>query len=278
MQVKQHIPNLLTLGNLACGVMSIVLLFEYHGENKSLLIASLFGAALVCDFLDGFAARLLKVASPIGKQLDSLADMVTFGVLPGIMVFQMTEAALSFHRSDYLPGSGPEFVPAILAMSFILIPLFSALRLAKFNVDERQTVGFIGLPTPANAVFFASLYLWQQECLHSGITGVWRMNPSVPGDQAQSVGCWETFAPLLLNPWLLAGLAVLFSLLLVSPLRLMALKFKSFSFGDNWTKYLLIASGLVILPLLNYKGVPLLILLYFALSILDSFIHRKNEI
>ena len=137
--IKRNVPNLITLGNLTCGLLSIVLAFEGKLEVAAAFI--FFGSIL--DFFDGFASRLLNVSSEIGKQLDSMADMVTFGVAPGIIIYKL----ISESNNHY------EF----LVYAAFILPIFSAIRLAKFNIDSRQTSSFIGLPVPAAAIFIASL-------------------------------------------------------------------------------------------------------------------------
>jgi len=138
-EIKRNVPNLITLGNLTCGLLSIVLAFEGKLEVAAAFI--FFGAIL--DFFDGFASRLLNVSSEIGKQLDSMADMVTFGVAPGIIIYKL----ISESNNHY------EF----LVYAAFILPIFSSIRLAKFNIDSRQTSSFIGLPVPAAAIFIASL-------------------------------------------------------------------------------------------------------------------------
>ena len=136
MRIKNLIPNIITSMNLLCGVVGVILSLDGHLEGGFCLML----AAAVCDFFDGFAARLLNATSPVGKELDSLSDVVSFGVLPAIMLYMVSGDGVRFMK----------FFPLLLAA-------FSAYRLAKFNLDERQTTSFIGLPTPANALFWGSL-------------------------------------------------------------------------------------------------------------------------
>jgi len=144
LKIKEQIPNAITLLNLLTGCIAIVFGFE-----DQLVIAScLIGLAAVFDFFDGFAARLLKVSSPIGKELDSLADVVSFGIVPGVILYRLLSGNID---CPVINIAGKNIVPFIA----FLIPLFSAIRLAKFNTDERQTDSFIGLPTPANAILIA---------------------------------------------------------------------------------------------------------------------------
>ncbi|MEL7006929.1 MAG: CDP-diacylglycerol--serine O-phosphatidyltransferase, partial [Bacteroidota bacterium] len=179
--------------------------------------------AMVFDFLDGFVARILKVHSAIGKELDSLADMVTFGFLPSVFIYQLLDATSELFWIPYIAFS---------------IAIFSALRLAKFNIDERQQSTFIGLPTPANALFVSSLYF-----------------------------VFARFPELHTAP-LLIGITVLFSLLMVSPLELFALKFKDFGFKGNEVRYLFLAVSLVLIVVLNLLALPAIILIYLLLSLI----------
>lgn len=202
--------------------------------------AYLIGVAAVFDFLDGFVARALRVHSPIGKELDSLADMVTFGVLPGAIAFVLLGRA----------GAGAEGLVAGVPLGWahvaFMIPICSALRLANFNIDERQTDQFIGLPTPANALFWASLPL----ILAGGSAG----------------------PPVWFTPWVLAVAVVVMSLLLVAELPLFALKFKSYRPADNWLRYGFLVLSLVLIFVFSFLAVPLIILLYVLLSVLQRIL------
>ena len=199
----------------------------------------LIGAAAIFDFLDGFAARLLKVHSEIGKQLDSLADMVTFGVLPGMILFNLIQPTL---RANELPSQ--------LAFITFLIPVFSALRLAKFNIDTRQSDSFIGVPTPANSILIGSLPL------------ILKYNPS--------------FECLILNPYFLIITTIIMSYLLVAELPLFALKFKNFTWADNKIRYIFLVLSLILLFAFQFTGIPFTILLYIVLSVINNLQKRKN--
>lgn len=238
------IPNLLTLGNLACGCLAIVFAFQ----GNLVWAAYLVGIAAVLDFLDGFAARALKQFSPIGKELDSLADMVTFGVVPAVVMFILIlgncrsspEALFSQHA---LRWAFPAFI----------IALFSALRLAKFNVDTRQSVSFIGVPTPANAILICSLPLIAEKMHFSNLE-------------------W-----LLGNVYVLLGISFIMSFLLISEIPLFALKFKSFKWKGNEIRYLFLAAAVIMLILLKYVALPLIIILYILLSIANNILKRSPE-
>ncbi|TAF97495.1 MAG: CDP-diacylglycerol--serine O-phosphatidyltransferase [Cytophagia bacterium] len=218
------LPNLMTCGNLLCGCVGITAAFR----GDLLLSSMLIGLAAVLDFGDGFVARWLKQQSELGKQLDSLADVVTFGVLPACMVFQLIERS-----TDELPH-----LPSYLAF---VLAAFSALRLAKFNIDTRQSDSFIGVPTPANAILVASLPF------------ILRHNP--------------TFEPWIINETVLLVYVFVMSFLLVSELPLFALKFKSFGWRGNELPFSFLAISLVLLVLLHFVAVPLIIALYIALSL-----------
>ena len=222
--MKRHIPNALTCANLLCGCVGIVEVFH----NNMLLSCALIGLAAVFDFFDGFAARLLKVSSPIGKELDSLADMTTFGVLPAMIVYQLLLRSV--------PGLEDMWVP-YLAFG---ISVCSALRLAKFNVDPRQSDSFIGVPTPANALLVASLPF------------IIRNYPD-----------WE---PIIVNTTNLLIFTAVMSFLLVAELPLFALKFKSFGWQGNEVRYLFLLAGVVLLATLGFLAVPIIVGLYVLLS------------
>lgn len=223
--MKKHIPNALTSCNLICGGVGIIQAF--NGDLK--MAVSLIWLAGLFDFLDGFSARMLKVSSDIGKQLDSLADMVTFGVLPSIVMFLLI--------SDY---TNNEFLP-YLALS---IAVFSAVRLAKFNIDDRQTSGFIGLPTPATALFVSSLpFVLEQSFV------------STFGNSLDVV---------------LIIISVILSILMVVELPLLALKFKDFSWKNNAMRYLFLIVSLLLIVIFQVTSIPLIIFTYILVSVFND--------
>jgi CDP-diacylglycerol--serine O-phosphatidyltransferase len=226
--MKKHIPNLLTLANLACGVLAILQCFE--GSLTSAFYLMLM--ALAFDFFDGFVARALKVSGELGKQLDSLADCVSFGVVPSIVMYRLI---------SYIPTPFAEF-----KYCAVLIALFSAFRLAKFNIDTRQADTFIGLPTPANALFICSLPLIvsQNNALSTAVN----------------------------NAYVFLSITILMSFLLVSELPLIALKFKSFNPKINLFKYLLISMSLLYIFLFRQLAAPFIIITYVGLSIINTII------
>ena len=225
--MKRHLPNAVTCLNLLCGCLALTNIFAGRLEIGAWFVA----AAAAADFADGLLARALRVSSAIGKDLDSLADMVSFGVVPGAIFFELlTRSGGAGELPEWLPYFG------------FAVSIFSALRLAKFNNDTRQTTSFIGLPTPACTLVVASLPL---------------------------ILAYDQFgiAPVILNPWLLLGLTALLSGLLVAELPLFAIKFKTFRWADNRRRFifLLLAAGLLLV--LKATAVPLVVLLYVLLSV-----------
>ena len=237
MSIKNHIPNAITSLNLVSGCIGIMLAFRGSVELAALMIviASLF------DFVDGMAARLLQVHSDIGKELDSLADLVSFGVLPGALVFVILE------------NSGtPIWVPYF----GLLIPVFSALRLAKFNLDTRQSESFLGLPVPANALFWV---------------GVTLLNFKETTNQFNSI-----LKSIFNQPLIIIILTVVLSLLLVSELPLFSLKFKNLKWVKNQTRYLFLGLAMVLIILLGVGSLPMIIVLYVFISIFNNLLTIKH--
>ena len=227
--MKKHIPNTITCLNLFCGCVGIV--YAFKGEliiaSYAILLAAIF------DFFDGMVARLLHAYSDIGKELDSLADMVSFGVLPAVIVYQLFLQALPIESTN----SNIEFLA-------FLIAIFSALRLAKFNIDVRQAEHFIGLPTPANALLIASFPLIL-----------------VNKDSFLSI--------YILNSYFLIVLSMVMSLLLVAELPLLSLKFKNLNIASNLLRYILIFSSLILLLIFKFAAVPIILVLYIVISIIQ---------
>ncbi len=225
--IKKHIPNSLTCCNLMCGCMATGAAF--YGNYRWAIVVIIVGA--VFDFFDGMVARLLGVSSPIGKELDSLADVVTFGVAPSAILFYL------FHEVQY-----PAFLePAakLLPYTAFLMAAFSALRLAKFNLDTRQTTSFIGLPTPANALFWGSLVVGQHAFLVSA----------------------------KFNAAFLFLFMFLSCLLLVAEVPLFSLKFKDLSWEHNRVQYIFLAGCLACLPL-GASALAAIVVWYVALSLI----------
>lgn len=268
--MKKHIPNIITLGNLTCGLLAIMSALSGNSDYAPYFI---FGG-LFLDFFDGFFARILKVDGEIGKQLDSLADMVTFGVAPGILMFKLIEELLfwsftTFVDSPLIPSYSVDFVKnAFVApgpLQFLpyvafLIPILSAVRLAKFNIATNQSDQFIGLPTPANAVFFSSIAL---------IVEYKETTFEFPG--------MEYFVSL---PSIF-GLIIIFSLLLNANIPLIALKFKSFGWKGNEARFTFLGIALLVilvsLLISNiFVSIPIIILLYLIISIINNYTKKAT--
>lgn len=247
--IKKHIPNTITLGNLFCGCLALISAFE-----GDLVWAAYFvGMSLVLDFFDGFTARMLKVSSAIGKDLDSLADMVTFGVVPGIVMFKLLQGNLN---SAFVIDSGwnTTMYPLSGVSYFgLIITIFSGIRLAKFNNDTRQSDSFIGLPTPANTMVICSL-------------------PLILHFQPELI----VITSLINNIWFLCILSLIMSLLLVAEIPLFALKFKNFSWSSNKLVYLFLTVSVILMIALKFLAVPLIILLYILLSIVNNIFLKKK--
>ena len=230
MKIKQHLPNLLTCGNLVAGCLSILFLTE----NMPLKAAVMVFMAGLFDFLDGFAARLLKVHSPIGADLDSLSDVVSFGVAPGfIMCWLMDRAAdlpsLVFFSVDVLP-----------CLAFLL-PVFAAIRLARFNIDDTQKTIFRGLPAPGMAIFIASLPLALRQLGH--LTD-------------GSLGYWACL-----------GITLFFSFLMVSNLRFFSFKMKSAGWKGNEVRWIFLIIAVISLAIFRFAALPFVMVFYILLSI-----------
>jgi len=228
--MKKHIPNLITCGNILFGTFSVVFALKGFLELAAILIL----CAAIFDFLDGFAARLLQVKSKIGADLDSLADVISFGLAPAAILYIW----MDFCFKELPPEQ--QFFPLSLLpfFAFIIVP-FSAYRLAKFNNDERQEDEFYGLPTPANAFFIAFLPFAANKL------------------------------PLLDNFWILLGMAFIFSILLISELHLFSIKFSEFSFRKNWIRYLFLFLSAILLGVFQFAAFPIIILLYIFISLIQ---------
>jgi len=235
--MKKHIPNAITCTHLFCGCIGVF--FAFNGQLEYAAYAVFIAAFF--DFLDGMAARLLKVHSEIGKQLDSLADMVSFGVLPSVIILHLFNwPDLSLDRLTWW------------YFSAFFITVFSALRLAKFNIDTRQTNSFIGLPTPASAMVAASLPLILNQS-NASFTGIISNH-------------WFLIVYIIINCWLL-----------VAELPLLSLKFKNFSLKENIYRFILLVFAVVCLLIFKFAAIPLIIIFYIVLSIIQIRT-TKNEV
>ncbi|PWA09962.1 CDP-alcohol phosphatidyltransferase family protein [Flavobacterium laiguense] len=240
MNIKKHIPNTITLLNLLCGCIALV--FVSHDRFEMAFFFVCLGIFL--DFFDGFFARLFKVSGPLGLQLDSLADMVTSGVVPGFVMFKMMQSSSVYMSEGYL-----QFFPYL---GFI-ITLGSCFRLAKFNIDTRQTDSFIGLPTPANALFILSLPLVLEYY------------------SAESLMVLE----ILTEKWVLLLVSLFSAYILNAEIPLFSLKIKKFNFKDNALQIIFLAISVLLLFFLQYLGVTLVILFYVLLSVINNKFLKK---
>jgi len=252
----KNIPNLFTLLNLFFGCLAVILILQngitvlpnsdgsqYIGMPEKTELASLFiGLAALVDFLDGLVARLFKATSPMGKELDSLADVVSFGVAPGMILYQLLRMSFA-SQADGLDVSVGWLLPAML------IPCAAAYRLARFNIDDSQQYGFKGVPTPAAGLLIASLPLISWYPNNSMVEGA------------------------LANKWVLYVLIVLVAYLMISNLPLMALKFKDYSLKGNLPKLILVLLAVVAVIFLRWLAVPVIFILYIMISLLAA---KKN--
>lgn len=246
MLIKKHIPNLFTFLNLSSGLIGILFVLENQLTAAALMV--LLG--IFFDFFDGFFARILKVTSELGKQLDSLADVVTSGVVPGFVIFQLLKQSTAswggnevldmLQAGNYLPFIG------------LMIPLASAYRLANFNIDERQTSSFVGLPTPANALLIVSVPLIIAYSQNSEIV------------------------ELIQRPYFLVGITIVGTYLLNAEIPLFALKFKNYQFKENALKYIFILLVVLLVSFLQFVAIPIIIVLYVILSIIDNLLKKKD--
>lgn len=224
--VKRNIPNAITCLNLLCGCIALVYISQDYSYIASWLV---LGAALA-DFFDGMAARLLNVKSPIGKELDSLADVVSFGVVPGLMLVHL------IHHPVY-------------GWIGLLVPVFAAIRLAKFNIDDRQTTYFIGLPSPANALFIISFPLIIRYHIY-----------------------WQEFylSNAQFSTFLFVAIAIICSALMVMPVKLFSMKMKDMTWKNNKVRYIFAILSLIGIVLFAYQALPLIMVLYVVLSVIQN--------
>ena len=246
----KHIPNLFTLLNLVFGCLAIIVILQsgiglvttadgvqMMNMPEQIFLASLFiGLAAVIDFFDGFVARLMKTTSAMGKQLDSLADVVSFGVAPALIIYQFLRLSVAGGENG-LDASFAWLLPALL------LPCAAAWRLARFNLDETQTYHFKGVPVPAVGLLVASfpLIFW-----HSST---------------------ETVTGIFLNKWIWYAVVLLLSWLMVSNIPVMSLKFKDYSFKNNASKWILVLLAIVLVVLFKWMAVPLIFIAYILLSL-----------
>ncbi|MEA9413080.1 CDP-alcohol phosphatidyltransferase family protein [Flavobacterium sp. PL02] len=238
MNIKKHVPNAITLINLFCGCIAVVFVSKLDYEMAFYFVC----LGIFFDFFDGFFARLFKVSSPLGLQLDSLADMVTSGVVPGYVMYSLFVSSSSAHNII-----GSEFTPFL---GFI-VTLGSCYRLANFNIDTRQTDSFIGLPTPANALFILSLPL------------VLKYSESL------------MILEILTNQWILLVIALFSAYILNAEIPLFSLKFKKFNLKDNALQVGFLSLSVLLLVFFQYLGIPLVIITYIILSVINNKFLKK---
>ena len=231
------IPNMLTLANLMSGAIAVIAILQYHNYTLAMGLVVL---AAVFDFLDGFVARLLKQQSPLGVQLDSLADDVTFGLVPALVMFDMYNRSTSYYGCEC-------GVMGYLGYVTLIIAAFSVLRLAKFNIDTTQSTEFSGLPTPANALLLLSVAMLAQR-----------------GD----IALYQEHILLL---------SVAMSFLLISPIRMFALKFKGFGWQGNELRYLFILASALIIAFVPLYSVAIIITLYIVVSTVKWLFSKNGE-
>lgn len=237
--MRNAIPNILTGSNLFCGSLALLMIWQ----DNLWAVIGLLSASLLFDFFDGFVARLLNVSSPVGKELDSLADCVSFGVVPGMIMAKLIREAGGYQFPDttmWDPGLN------WLWMTGLIIAVISALRLARFNLDTRQGDTFFGLNTPSNTMF---------------VLGLWVL---ISEQDSNSI------ISLINTPWVLAGIALFFSWLLLADIRLLALKFNTYGLKENPFRYLLLAGSILFLILFGWGGLSFIILYYLALSFISN--------
>lgn len=244
--MQKHLPNFITLLNVFCGCVATVFAVLNNLEMAALFVA----LGIFFDFFDGLAARVLDVKSELGLQLDSLADVITSGLVPGIVMFQLLamsqNGGWNLNGASFLEETGLGWVSYLPFFGFV-ITMASAYRLAKFNLDENQVSSFIGLPTPANALLVISLPL------------ILFYNGS------------ESVNSIILHPWFLVLLTILSAYLLNCSLPLFALKFKNWSFKDNALRYIFLTISLVMIITMKFLAIPFIILFY----ILSSFVEEE---
>ncbi len=233
MSIKKYIPNFLTLLNLLCGCIAIVYVSNFQFKLAFYFVC----LGIFFDFFDGFFARKFQVSGPLGVQLDSLADMVTSGVVPGYtMVYLISGQYLHTSIEGYLPYFG------------FIITLGACYRLANFNIDTRQTDSFIGLPTPANTLFIMSLPLLILD---------------------------DYLLALLFNKWVLIGISILSAFIMNAEIPLFSLKIKKMNFKDNQLQILFLLFSVLLLVYFQFLGIPLVIISYVLLSVINNKLLKK---
>jgi CDP-diacylglycerol---serine O-phosphatidyltransferase len=262
--ILRNLPNFLTSVNLLAGCFAVVMAID--GKGNLILASYLIFIAALFDFLDGFLARILKAYSEIGKQLDSLADMISFGLAPSIILYTLIKQAIGIKLFTLDIPIGSIF---ILASAF-LIAVFSAIRLAKFNIDTRQKNSFIGLPTPACALLIASLPL------------IYKFEPDdlvifkSLGDNVYFFLFLMGIEMMILKLYFLVPLAFILTFLLVSPFRMIAFKFETYSFSKNKIRYIFLGISILLFAVIQILSVLFIFLLYIILSAINNIIENRK--
>ena len=261
-----NIPNLFTASNMLCGIFAILL--SLSGRIDLAPYPIFLGA--IFDFFDGFLARILKQQSELGKQLDSLADMITFGLAPGIfmmvLLIYVQDGSIFSNNShfssavifDWLSQLGNLKIKNYLPFVALFIPFMSMFRLAKFNIDTRQSVSFIGLPTPANTIFFSAF-------------------PLILAQLSAATSQQTALIKTVFQPAFLIPIIVVMSLFLVAEIPLFAMKFKNFKWKGNEIRYTFLITCLLIIPLLLVWSIPIIVLLYIVLSVVENVFLKKKQ-
>lgn len=245
MDIRKIIPNALTAGNLFCGCVAVLAFISGQPMHGAILI----GIAALLDFLDGFVARILKVSGDFGKQLDSLADMVSFGVAPGVILYVTLLDINSLKGYNEIIAQ-ENYIPLLA----FLVPVFSGIRLAIFNIDTKQSTGFIGLPTPANTLIVLCIPLL-------------RFHPEAS----------EVISALLMSNSFMIVFIVVSCILLVVPIPMIALKFKTFGIKENGFKYFLLAFALGALMIFGVLATPMILVMYIMLSVTEGILGKKKS-
>lgn len=245
MNPVKHLPNFITTLNVLCGSLAAVMVLS--GDTLTAAFLVLAGAGF--DFADGFVARLVNASSSIGKELDSLADMVTFGLVPGLILLHYLAEGLGIELSF------EAFLDKPILLIPMLVPMFAALRLAKFNVDTRQSDSFRGLPTPASALWVTSIPLM---VAYMPYRIMW-----IPEN-------------VVVDQWFILGSSIGLSLLMVSDIPLMAMKFKSFGWKGNGVRYSFLIISVVLLIILQPVAIPIILSLYLIISIVQNLFSKQE--
>lgn len=231
MNIKRYIPNSLTLLNLFCGCVAIVFIADSNFEMSFYFVS----LGIFFDFFDGFFARRFNVSGPLGVQLDSLADMITSGLVPGFLMFKMLSNLQEFEGNNFIPFAG------------FIITLGACYRLANFNIDTRQTDSFIGLPTPANTLFIMSLPLIANSFIYD----------------------------FVINQWVLISITLLSAFIMNAEIPLFSLKIKKLNFSDNKLQVLFLLFSILLLILFQFTGIALVIISYVLLSVINNKLLKK---